>query len=89
MKFADPELLHLFWGIPILIVFYIFVFARKDKAMNKFGNPVLLRRMSPSASRPVFVINVNKPRVVRDVPRSEYVAKTRIFKVCRIRLFSG
>ncbi len=53
MKFAVPELIHLLWGIPILIVFYIFVFARKDKAMKKFGNPVLLRRMSPSASRPV------------------------------------
>ena len=51
MKFAVPELLHLLWGIPVLIAFYAFVFSRKDKAMKKFGNPALLQRMSPSTSR--------------------------------------
>jgi len=51
MRFAAPELLHLLWGIPILIAFYALAFHLKDKAMRRFGNPALLRRMTPSVSR--------------------------------------
>lgn len=49
-RFAHPELLYLLVVIPLLIVFYIVMRARKKKAIAEFGNPELLAPLMPLLS---------------------------------------
>lgn len=37
LKFENPDLLHLLWGVVFLIVFYIWILKSKKKAMERFG----------------------------------------------------
>ncbi|MEW6620207.1 MAG: VWA domain-containing protein [bacterium] len=48
--FAQPEYLVILTAIPVLILFYIVVFYQKKKALAKFGNLDLLKKLSPTIS---------------------------------------
>ena len=50
-RFHDATLLHLLWVIPLLIVFYVFVFKWKRRALQRFGNLDLLAKLTFSTSR--------------------------------------
>ena len=51
MRFAYPTYFHLLWLIPILILFYVHIFRRKQKALAVFGNPVLMDKMTATTSK--------------------------------------
>lgn len=51
LRFAHPEYLHLLWLVPIMIVFSVFVFRWKKRAMKRFGNLQLMERLTASTSR--------------------------------------
>ncbi len=51
IRFAQIYALHLMWLIPLLIVFYFFAFRAKKRAMQKFGNLELLKKLSRNTSR--------------------------------------
>ena len=51
LRFANLYLLHLLWLLPLLIVFYIFAFKSKKRALARFGNPELLKKLSRNTSR--------------------------------------
>ncbi len=51
LKFENPDLLHLLWGVVLLIVFFLWVLKFKKKAMERFGIfeslQKLMRQYSP------------------------------------------
>ncbi|MDR1756766.1 MAG: VWA domain-containing protein [Culturomica sp.] len=49
-RFAHPEILYLLVVLPLLIVFYIIMVARKKKAIAAFGDPALLAPLMPLLS---------------------------------------
>lgn len=51
LRFANSSLLHLLWLVPLLVVFYVYVFKAKTRAMKRFGNLELLKRLSQNTSR--------------------------------------
>ncbi len=51
LRFGNSFLLHLLWLVPIFIIFYVFVFRAKQKAMQRFGNLELLKKLSRNTSR--------------------------------------
>ncbi len=51
LRFANSDLLWLFWLIPLAVLFYYMVFRWKKKAMQKFGNLELVSKLSASVSR--------------------------------------
>ncbi len=51
LRFANSYLLSLIWIIPLLIVFYVFAFRAKRRAMERFGNLELLKKLSRTTSR--------------------------------------
>lgn len=51
LRFANAYLLHLLWLLPLLVVFYIFAFKAKKRALARFGNPELLKKLSRNTSR--------------------------------------
>jgi Ca-activated chloride channel family protein len=50
MRFAQPEYLYALGLVPLLIIFYIFRFRQKAKALNRLGNPELLAKLSRTTS---------------------------------------
>ncbi len=50
-RFSQQVMLYALWLIPLLIVFYYFAFRAKKKAMQKFGNMELLKKLSRNTSR--------------------------------------
>jgi Ca-activated chloride channel homolog len=50
-RFNDILFLQLLWLVPILIVFFVFVFKWKKKALQRFGNLELLQKLTSSTSR--------------------------------------
>ncbi len=54
-RFGNPEYLYLLLLIPILAFMHLFLSYRKKKALNKFGNPELLKNLMPDLSilRPI------------------------------------
>ena len=50
MNFAHSQMLSLLWLIPILVIFVIVVFRRKQKALSTFVHPILARRLADSVS---------------------------------------
>lgn len=50
MRFANPQMFWLLFGIPVLIGFYIFVFEWKKKVLSRFGNVELLSKITKTAS---------------------------------------
>jgi Ca-activated chloride channel family protein len=51
LRFANNELLLFFLLIPVLLAFYYFVFKWKTRALARFGNLDLIKRLSQSTSR--------------------------------------
>jgi len=49
-RFAHTYFLILFWIIPVIILFYFFAFRAKKRAMQKFGNLVILEKLSKNTS---------------------------------------
>jgi Ca-activated chloride channel family protein len=56
LRFADSQYFLLFLLVPALVVFYYFVFQWKNKAMRRFGNLDLIKKLSQttSQSRQIF-----------------------------------
>ncbi len=50
LRFANPELLHLLWGVPVLIVFFIWVVRYKELLLQRFGEPAILERLMANFS---------------------------------------
>jgi len=51
LRFAQYPMLHLFWLLPLLIAFFVFVFRWKTQALRRFGNMELMKKLVPSSSR--------------------------------------
>ncbi|MBN2000816.1 VWA domain-containing protein [candidate division KSB1 bacterium] len=51
LRFAHPELLYIFFVIPALMLFYLYAFKAKSRAMKRFGNLILLQKLSRNTSR--------------------------------------
>lgn len=51
IRFENILYLHLLWLIPLLIVFFVFVFRWKKKAMARFGSLELIQKLTSSISR--------------------------------------
>ncbi len=51
LRFNNQIYLHLLWLIPLLIVFYAFVFRWKNRALKRFGNLELVKKLTDSISR--------------------------------------
>jgi len=45
LKFDNPEYLHLLWGAPILLFFFIWVVKQKKKLISRFGKLESLQKM--------------------------------------------
>ena len=45
LKFENPELLHLLWGVFVLLFFFIWVVKHKNKLVNSFGKLESLQKM--------------------------------------------
>jgi len=58
LRFDNLALLHLLWLIPLLIVFYIFVFRWKKRALARFGNLDLIKRLSYSISQKRRIVKI-------------------------------
>ncbi|MCL6582124.1 MAG: VWA domain-containing protein [bacterium] len=50
MKFADPNWLYLLIIIPLLALFSAWAGRRRQKAIERFGNPLILQKLSTSSS---------------------------------------
>lgn len=51
LRFANQIYLHFLWIIPLLIVFYVFVFRWKKNALRRFGNLELIQKLTQSISK--------------------------------------
>jgi len=51
MSFDAPTYFHLLWLLPLLILFYMWAFRRKRRALALFGNPELMGKMTATTSR--------------------------------------
>jgi Ca-activated chloride channel family protein len=49
-RFANPEFLYLLLVLPVLILFFIYTGISGKKAIRKYGDPELIRRLMPEAS---------------------------------------
>ncbi|MFC1554257.1 VWA domain-containing protein [candidate division KSB1 bacterium] len=50
IKFANIQFLHLFWLIPLLVVFYVYVFRKKADMIKKFGSKELMEKLTANTS---------------------------------------
>ena len=51
MKFEAGSFIHLWWLIPLLVLFYVYVEKQKKKALQKFSQTEILKKLLPSVSR--------------------------------------
>ena len=51
LRFASSYYLYLLWLVPLLIVFYLYVFRAKKRALARFGNLELLQKLCQNNSR--------------------------------------
>jgi Ca-activated chloride channel family protein len=51
MNFGSIEYFYLLWLIPVLIIFYIYAFKRKDKLIRLFCEDILIDRIMPDLNR--------------------------------------
>ncbi len=51
MHFGDLRYLHLLWLLPFLVLFYLYAFQRKRKALETFASARLLPQLNVSVSR--------------------------------------
>jgi len=45
LKFENPEFLHFLWGLPILLIFFVWVIKQKKKMISRFGKLESLQKM--------------------------------------------
>jgi len=51
LRFDNTLYFHLLWLVPALIIFFLYVLQAKKKALQAFGNPLLLQKLAAGASR--------------------------------------
>jgi len=51
LRFANYQFLQFLWLIPVLGLFYWYVFYRKKKALYRFGSPELMEKLTSGTSR--------------------------------------
>jgi Ca-activated chloride channel family protein len=51
MRFGAPHMFWLLWLVPLLAAFFVYAFRKKRKAMARFAQVEMLRRMTGSISR--------------------------------------
>lgn len=51
LRFANPEFLHLYWGVPLLILFFWISFRRRRALLARLGDEALIARLSSRVSR--------------------------------------
>jgi Ca-activated chloride channel family protein len=49
-RFANPEYLYLLFTLPVLIAIYIYAAVTRKKALNRYGNPLLIAQLMPEVS---------------------------------------
>lgn len=57
-RFGFPQLLHLLWLMPALVVFFVFVFRWKKKALIRFGNLEIVQKLIYSVSRKRQILKI-------------------------------
>ena len=50
MKFGNLQFIHLFWSIPVIVLFYAWVFRRKRRALEAFAEAHLIPNLTLSVS---------------------------------------
>ena len=58
LRFARIEYLYILLFIPVLILFYIYVFNRKKTALERFGNLELVSKLASATSRKKQILKV-------------------------------
>jgi len=58
LRFARPEYLYLLCGVPVLILFYVYVFRMKRSALERFGNIDLVNKLAQATSRRRQILKV-------------------------------
>lgn len=55
-RFANPEYIYLLLVVPALFVVYLLMKYRRSKALKRYGNPILIKRLMPefSSHRPTI-----------------------------------
>lgn len=51
LRFENTLYFHLFWLVPALILFFLYVLRAKKRALQAFGNPLLLQKLAAGAGR--------------------------------------
>ncbi len=51
MKFGNFQALHYLWLLAVLILFYVWSFNKRDRAMERFAHHDLLKELTPSLDR--------------------------------------
>lgn len=56
LRFANSYALHLLWLIPLVVFFYVLAFRAKSRALQRFGNSELMKKLTANASpiRPIL-----------------------------------
>ncbi len=51
LRFANPEYFHLYWLLPVLITFFVWMFQYKKRLLKRLGDQELIERLTASVSR--------------------------------------
>ena len=51
LRFANPEYFHLYWLLPVLIAFFVWMFQYKKRLLKRLGDQELIERLTASVSR--------------------------------------
>lgn len=51
IRFANEQFFQLFWLVPMLTVFFWYVFRQKAKAIERFGSPELMEKLTETTSK--------------------------------------
>ncbi len=58
LRFANSEYFYLLWLLPVLVLFFIYVFRTKKEALKRFGNLQLMQKLVQNTSRKKQVYKV-------------------------------
>jgi Ca-activated chloride channel homolog len=73
LRFGHPNLLHLLWGVPLLIALYLFAFRQKRKAYQRFSSPHLFQRLLERTDVPTPIDDVSAVEALRKVQRKRCI----------------
>ncbi len=51
VRFANPQFFHLYWLVPVLILFFVWVFRYKRRLLRRLGDEQLIARLTAGVSR--------------------------------------